>query len=87
MLLVSCPKDLHPLIKKVPVVDRSIHIKKIDVIGSLFLSILSGHNRYTHLTALRGDTVNIKLLDMNKVISDDSAIRALKRMNEADAVA
>lgn len=22
--------------------------KKIDVIGSLFLSILSGHNRYTH---------------------------------------
>ena len=31
--------------------------------------------------------MNIKLLDMNKVISDDSAIRALKRMNEADAVA
>ncbi len=60
--------------------------KKIDVLGSLFLSILSGHNRYTHLTALRGDTVNTKLLGMNKVISDDSAIRALKRMDEAAAI-
>ena len=61
--------------------------QKIDVLGSLFLSILSGHNRYTHLTALRGDTVNTKLLGMNKVISDDSAIRALKRMDEAAAIA
>jgi hypothetical protein len=61
--------------------------KKINVMGSLFLSILSGHNRYTHLTALRGDTVNTKLLGMQKVISDDSAIRALKRMDEASAIA
>ena len=61
--------------------------QKIDVLGSLFLSILSGHNRYTHLTALRGDRVNTKLLGMNKVISDDSAIRALKRMDEASAIA
>jgi len=36
---------------------------------------------------LRGDTVNTKLLGMNKVISDDSAIRALKRMDEASAIA
>lgn len=61
--------------------------KKIDVMGSLFLSILSGHKRYTHLTALRGDTVNTKLLGMNKVVSDDSSIRALKRMDEAEAIA
>jgi len=61
--------------------------QKIDVLGSLFLSILSGHNRYTHLTALRGDTVNTKLLGINKVISDDSAVRALKRMDEASAIA
>jgi hypothetical protein len=60
--------------------------QKIDVLGSLFLSILSGHNRYTHVTALRGDTVNTKLLGMDKVVSDDSAIRALKRMDEAAAV-
>ena len=60
--------------------------EKIDVLGSLFLSILSGHNRYVHMTALRGDTVNTQLLGMNKIISDSSAIRALKRMNEAKAI-
>jgi hypothetical protein len=60
--------------------------KKIDVLGSLFLSILSGHNRYTHLTALRGDSVNTQLLGMNKIVSDDSAIRALKRMAQVPAI-
>lgn len=61
--------------------------QKIDVLGSLFLSILSGHHRYAHMKALRGDTVNTKRLGMNKVIGDDSAIRALKRMDESEAVA
>jgi hypothetical protein len=61
--------------------------KKINVLGSLFLSILSGHNRYVHMTALRGDTVNTQLLGMNKIISDSSAINALKRMNEEEAIA
>ncbi len=60
--------------------------KRVDVLGSLFLSILSGHNRYVHMTALRGDTVNTQLLGMNKIISDSSAIRALKRMNEEEAI-
>jgi hypothetical protein len=60
--------------------------QKIDVLGSLFLSVLSGHNRYVHITALRGDSVNTKLLGMSKVISDDSAIRALKRMDETAAI-
>jgi hypothetical protein len=60
--------------------------QKINVVGSLFLSILSGHHRYAHMTALRGDSVNTKLLGMSQVISDDSAIRALKRMDETEAV-
>ena len=60
--------------------------QKIDVLGSLFLSVLSGHNRYSHMTALRGDTVNTQLLGMNKVISDCSAIRALKKMDEKSAI-
>ena len=38
------------------------------------------------MTALRGDSVNTKLLGMSKVISDDSAIRALKRMDETAAI-
>ncbi|MDX1410503.1 MAG: hypothetical protein R3330_20275, partial [Saprospiraceae bacterium] len=72
----DCP--LHYLSNNAP--------KKIDVLGSLLLSILSGHNRYAHITALRGDSVNTKLLGMGKVVSDDSAIRALKRMDETAAV-
>jgi len=38
------------------------------------------------MTALRGDTVNTQLLGIHKIISDDSAIRALKRMDEANAI-
>ena len=72
----DCP--LHYLSNNAP--------QKVDVLGSLFLSILSGHTRYAHMTAIRGDSVNTKLLGMSKVISDDSAIRALKRMDEAAAI-
>lgn len=60
--------------------------EKTDVLGSLFLSILSGHNRYSHMTALLSDGVNSKLLGMNKVVSDDSARRALKKIDEIDGI-
>ena len=53
--------------------------EKIDVLGSLFLSIIAGHNRFLHITTLMSDGVNSKLLGMNKVVSDDSACRALKK--------
>ncbi len=56
--------------------------EKLDVLGSLFLSVLSGHKRYAHMTTLMSDKVNSKLLGMNKVVSDDSARRALKKINE-----
>ena len=42
---------------------------KADVLGTWMLSILSGHKRYSHVTAIRCDGVNPGLLDMNKVIS------------------
>ena len=60
--------------------------EKVDVLGSLFLSILSGHNRYAHITTLKSDQVNSKLLGMNKVVSDDSARRALKKIDEDEGV-
>ena len=60
--------------------------QKIDVLGSLFLSILSGHNRYAHITNLMSDRVNSELLGMNKIVSDDSARRGLKKINEASGV-
>ncbi|MBF0160311.1 MAG: hypothetical protein HQL58_12400 [Magnetococcales bacterium] len=31
---------------------------KVDVLGTWLLSILSGHNRYAHVTTIRGDGVN-----------------------------
>ena len=60
--------------------------KKVDVLGSFLLSILSGHKRYSHIATLTGDGVNPKLLGMNKVVSDDSARRALIRVDEEKGV-
>ena len=49
-----------------------------DVLGTSFLSILAGHFRYAHVTALRHDTVNPPLLRMSKVVSEDSLRRAFE---------
>ena len=54
--------------------------QKVDVLGSLFLSILSGHKRYAHITTLMSDGINPALLGMNKVVSEDSARRAVKKI-------
>jgi len=59
---------------------------KRDVMGSLFLSIISGHNRFAHITTLRSDQTNAKLLGMNKIVSDDSARRGLKKIDEQAGV-
>ena len=49
-----------------------------DVLGTSFLSVLAGHFRYAHVTALRHDTVNPPLLRMSKVVSEDSLRRAFE---------
>ena len=59
---------------------------KIGVLGSFVLSILSGHRRYAHLANLQSDRVNAQLLGMSKIISDDSAIRALRRLPQDEAI-
>ena len=38
-----------------------------DLLGTSFLSILAGHHRYAHVTALRHDTVNPPLLGMRQL--------------------
>ena len=58
-----------------------------DVLGTLLLSILSGHRRYSHVTAIRCDGVNPGLLGMSKVISEDALRRALLAIPEPDGVA
>jgi hypothetical protein len=43
-----------------------------DILGTLLLSVLAGHNRYAHITALRCDGVNPGLLGIDKIVSEDS---------------
>ena len=47
-----------------------------DLLGTITLSILSGQFRYSHVTALRADTVNPQGFGMTKVCSEDSVRRA-----------
>jgi hypothetical protein len=53
---------------------------KYDVLGTLLLSILAGHNRYAHITALRGDGVSPDVLKMKKIVSEDAMRRGLGRI-------
>ena len=57
--------------------------KKRDLLGTVLLSVLAGHRRYAHITALRCDPVNPPLLGMHKVLSEDSVRRGLAKIGEA----
>jgi hypothetical protein len=59
--------------------------RKRDVLGTILLSVLAGHWRYAHISALRGDGVNPGLLGMTKVASEDSVRRALSAMKEEES--
>jgi Transposase DDE domain group 1 len=58
-----------------------------DVLGTWLLSILAGHRRYAHVTAMRGDGINPALLGMNKVVSEDALRRALAAIAEEEGTA
>ena len=60
---------------------------KSDVLCTWMLSVLAGHKRYSHVTAIRCDGVNPGLMGMNKVISEDAMRGALKRIPEAEGTA
>lgn len=55
---------------------------KREILGTLMLSILAGHKRYAHISAIRCDGVNPELLGMRKIISEDAARRALSHIDE-----
>jgi hypothetical protein len=59
--------------------------QKRDVLGTILLSVLAGHWRYAHISALRGDGVNPGLLGMTKVASEDSVRRALAALPEEES--
>jgi hypothetical protein len=76
-----------PWVEECPLVYTSNNApKKVNILGSLLLSILSGHTRYAHITSLMGDSVNAKLLGMTKVVSDDCVRRALLKIEEQDGI-
>jgi hypothetical protein len=54
--------------------------RKRDLLGTVMLSVLAGHRRYAHVTALRCDPVNPPLLGMSKVVSEDSVRRNLEKI-------
>ena len=61
--------------------------KKRDVLGTAMLSMLSGHKRYAHIAALRGDGVLPELLGMNKIVSEDAVRRAFAAIDEDEGAA
>jgi hypothetical protein len=60
---------------------------KRDLLGTVLLSILSGHWRYAHITALRADPVTPPLLGMTKVLSEDAVRRGLAKIDAAAGAA
>lgn len=76
-----------PWVNDCPLIYKSNNApEKIDVLGTFLLSVLSGHKRYSHITSLLNDKVNCGLLGMSKIVSDDSARRALKKIEESDGI-
>lgn len=57
-----------------------------DILGTWMLSILSGHWRYAHVSAMRTDGVNPGLLGMNGVVAEDTLRRALKAIDERSGI-
>jgi len=59
--------------------------KTRDILGTILLSILSGHTRYSYITTVKTDKVNAPLLGMSKIVSEDSVRRALIKISASDS--
>jgi hypothetical protein len=57
------------------------------VLATFLLSILAGHHRYAHITAIRNDGIHPELLGVEQLVSEDAARRALAKMDESSGVA
>jgi hypothetical protein len=58
-----------------------------DVLGTLVLSVLAGHKRYAHVTALRADGVLPELLGIERILSEDAVRRGLAAIKEVEGTA
>lgn len=59
---------------------------KREILGTILLSVLSGHTRYAHITGLRGDQVNARLLGIEKFVSEDSLRRSFLQIEEKEGI-
>ncbi|HUK90221.1 MAG TPA: transposase [Blastocatellia bacterium] len=57
---------------------------KAEILGTYLLGVLSGQNRYAHITALRNDGVTPRLLGMRKVLSEDAIRRSFIEAGEKE---
>ena len=55
-----------------------------DVVGTIVLAIICGFTRYVHINRLRNDTVLAGLLDLERIVCEDSVRRALKAADEQE---
>ncbi len=55
---------------------------KNEILGTILFSVLSGHRRYAHITAIRGDDVLPQLLGIERFRSEDSVRRAFQKQDE-----
>lgn len=55
---------------------------KAEILGTIVCGVLSGHRRYAHITAMRGDSVLPKLLGIARLRSEDSIRRAFAQQDE-----
>lgn len=69
------------LINECPIKYKSNNAPAVkDVLGTIILSILSGHTRYCHASSLYGDHIAAELLGLNKIVSHDSLTRGLDKV-------
>ncbi len=55
-----------------------------DVPGTIMISVLSGHTRYSHMSSVYGDKISAELIGINKFVSHDSVQRALKKIDNEE---
>ncbi len=78
--------QLEEFISNCPLAYKSNNAPEVkDILGTIILSVLSGHIRYSHMSSLYGDEIAADLLDMNKIMSHDSVQRGLDKIVEKDA--
>lgn len=68
-------------VKTCPLTDQSNNAPaKRDILGTILLSVLSGHSRYAHINAIRGSGPDAELLKLGHIPSEDSVRSSLSKL-------